>query len=125
MSKARTVSNLAPVQREHYEVAKSFDGGFSTREFAKRYRALYPDRNSGSFLPSDFSWNNTQKGWDEFPHFLGTVAYAKYIFVGLDCDGPLVRKFLDRTSGMPRTTDSDRLAVQRIGKEIFSEGLMK
>ena len=125
MSKARTVSDLALVQREHYEVAKSFDGGFSTAQFKERYVELYPSSNPGSFLPSDFSWNNKQKDWEKFPHFLGTVAYAKYIFVDLDCDGPLVRKFLDRTSGMPRTTDSDRLAVQRIGQEIFSEGLMK
>ena len=123
MSNTPTVSDLPTVRRELYEVAKSFDGDFTKAEFEQRYLECFPNGKKGSVLPSDFSWNNTQKDWEQFPHFLGTIAYSKYIFV--DFDGPLVRKFLHRTSDMPRTTKSERVAVQRIGQEIFSKGLLK
>ncbi len=38
-------------------------------------------------------------------------------------DGPL-QTFLDKTRGLPCTTEAERLVVQRIGQDIFREGLM-
>ena len=38
-------------------------------------------------------------------------------------DGPL-QTFLDKTRELPRTTETERLVVQRIGQDIFREGLM-
>lgn len=38
-------------------------------------------------------------------------------------DAPL-REFLHRTKGMPKTTEAERLVVQRVGQDIFRERLM-
>lgn len=38
-------------------------------------------------------------------------------------DGPL-HEFLDQTSGLPRSTEAERLVVQRVGQNIFRERLM-
>ena len=38
-------------------------------------------------------------------------------------DGPL-RAFLDKTRNLRRTTEADRLVLQRVGQDIFREGLM-
>ncbi len=38
-------------------------------------------------------------------------------------DGPL-QTFLEKTRELPRTTEAERLVVQRIGQDIFREGLM-
>lgn len=39
-------------------------------------------------------------------------------------DGPL-KEFLAKTKSMPRTTESDRLVVQRVGQDIFRQALLK
>lgn len=38
-------------------------------------------------------------------------------------DGPL-HEFLDQTNGLPRSTEAERLVVQRVGQNIFRERLM-
>lgn len=65
-------------------VARSFNGPFSTAEFHSRYREMYPSRNEGSFLVSDYAYNNKQVAKDEFPSFLEMLDRAKYQFIGLD-----------------------------------------
>ena len=69
---------------EHYEVAKSFSGDFTTSEFKERYLERFPERNPGSILPSDFSHNNEQRAKERFPSFLQTVAPSVYRFVDFD-----------------------------------------
>jgi hypothetical protein len=38
-------------------------------------------------------------------------------------DGPL-QTFIEKTGSMPRTTDAERLVVQRVGQAIFRDGLL-
>ncbi|WP_114374498.1 HNH endonuclease [Elioraea thermophila] len=38
-------------------------------------------------------------------------------------DGPL-QTFLEKTRELPRTTEAERLVVQRVGQDVFREGLM-
>ena len=84
MSDNPTDSDLSPVQQEHHEVARGFDGMFSTKEFKQQYRERFPYRNPKSILPSDFSFNNKQKHREKYPSFLITLAPSCYKFVGLD-----------------------------------------
>lgn len=79
----RTEADLIGIHLEHYLVAKSLDGPFSTAEFNTRYRKMYPSRNEGSFLVSDHAYNNDQIAKDQFPSFLEMLGRAKYQFVGL------------------------------------------
>ncbi len=82
--RAWTVDELSPVQREHYEVSRSFEGHFTRVQFDQRYRKMFPQRNPNSILPSDFSHNNTQRAKDLYPSFLETVGDSVYRFVGLE-----------------------------------------
>lgn len=38
------VKNLAPVHREHYDVARSLEGWYDAAEFKARYLRMYPRR---------------------------------------------------------------------------------
>lgn len=80
----RTLDELSPVQREHYEVSRSFGGHFTRAQFDERYRKMFPQRNPNSILPSDFSHNNTQRAKDLHPSFLETVGDSVYCFIGLE-----------------------------------------
>lgn len=77
-------ADLKGINQEHYIVAKSFNGPFSTAEFNSRYREMYPSRNEGSFLVSDYAYNNEQEAKDDFPSFLEMLGRANYQFIGLD-----------------------------------------
>lgn len=79
-----TLDELSPVQREHYEVSRSFGDEFTRAEFDERYRKMFPHRNPNSILPSDFSHNNTQRAQHVYPSFLETVGDSVYNFVGLE-----------------------------------------
>ena len=83
-NKPYTYSDLSPVQREHHEIAQSFESEFTAKGFKERYLEQFPDRNWSSILPSDFSFNNAQKDRDRYPSFLITVAPSRYRFVSLD-----------------------------------------
>jgi 5-methylcytosine-specific restriction enzyme A len=78
------LDELSSVQREHYEVSRSFEGHFTRAQFDERYRKMFPARNPNSILPSDFSHNNTQSAKDLYPSFLETVGDSVYHFVGLE-----------------------------------------
>lgn len=79
-----TLDELSLVQREHYEVSRSFGDEFTRAEFDERYRKMFPHRNPNSILPSDFSHNNTQRAKHVYPSFLETVGDSVYNFVGLE-----------------------------------------
>jgi hypothetical protein len=79
-----TEEDLVGIHLEHYLVAKSMDGDFSVANFNARYRKMFPARNSGSFLVSDYAYNNNQKAKHQFPSFLERVEKARYRFIGLD-----------------------------------------
>jgi len=79
-----TLDQLTPVEREHFVVAKSFEDFFTRKQFNDRYRAMFPDRNANSILPSDFSHNNAQRAKGQYPSFLETVGDSIYRFIGLD-----------------------------------------
>ncbi|WP_158514354.1 HNH endonuclease [Nioella sediminis] len=78
------VDELSLVQREHYDVSRSFEGHFTRAQFDERYRKMFPERNPSSILPSDFSHNNTQRAKDLYPSFLETVGDSVYRFIGLE-----------------------------------------
>jgi len=79
-----TEEDLGGIHLEHYVVAKSMDGDFSVANFHARYRQMFPSRNRGSFLVSDYAYNNNQKAKNQFPSFLERVEKARYRFIGLD-----------------------------------------
>ena len=85
-----TVDELSQVQREHYDVSRSFEGHFARAQFDERYRKMFPERNPNSILPSDFSHNNTQRAKGLYPSFLETVGDSVYSFIGLEAGQELI-----------------------------------
>ena len=79
-----TIGELSQVQREHYDVSRSFESHFARAQFDERYREMFPQRNPSSILPSDFSHNNTQRAKVLYPSFLETVGDSVYRFIGLE-----------------------------------------
>ncbi len=78
-----TLEDLAPLGREHYEVARAIEGFFIRAEFVSRYRKMYPARKAGSILPSDYCFNRDNKGNQRHPRFLWWDGHQSYVFVGL------------------------------------------
>jgi hypothetical protein len=76
-------AGLTDVQREHYEIARSFQGKFATKEFRELYQERFPERPTGSILPADFAHNNNQVAKDRYPWFLERAGRGVYRFVGL------------------------------------------
>lgn len=76
--------DLSPVDREHYEVARHIEGFFDRAEFMARYRQLYPHRSIGSIIPSDYCFNQENKGNARDPRFLWWDGRNSYVFVGLN-----------------------------------------
>jgi hypothetical protein len=83
----RTPDDLNRRDREHYEVARQFSAWFTSSEFQRRYRAIYPDRSPGSIIPSDYCFNRENKGNKKYPRFLLWDNGQRYQFVGLDGKG--------------------------------------
>jgi hypothetical protein len=86
----RTVEDLKPVAREHYEVARSFrDEWFTRADFLARYERRFPDRAPGSMIISDFRFNEPSKSANDLrlAQFVMWRRPAQYRFVGLDGRG--------------------------------------
>jgi hypothetical protein len=60
----RSEADLKGIHLEHYLVAKSLTGSFSRSDFIARYCEMYPARNEGSYLVSDYAYNNEPKRSD-------------------------------------------------------------
>jgi hypothetical protein len=86
-SRIRSVGDFNERDREHFEVAKSFDGPFNRADFAERYSRLYPSRKDGSIIPSDYCFNKENKGNGLYPRFLRALRRGEYQFVGLHPTG--------------------------------------
>jgi putative restriction endonuclease len=70
-------------------------------------------------LPADAGWARSVTGHDAL-HAL--VRRAFQLARALP-DAPLER-FVHRTRGLPTTTEAERLVVQRVGQDVFREGLL-
>jgi MoxR-like ATPase len=78
------IDQLSTVAREHYEVAKGFEGVFDRRTFKDAYRRAYPERAEGSMIPSDYCHNRNNAGNTQHPRFLRHLGGNRYVFVGLN-----------------------------------------
>lgn len=95
MAVPRTPDELNARDREHYEVAKALVGWFTGSDFRDRYRRMYPQRNTGSILPSDYCINRHNKGNASYPRFLEWDNDRSHRFVDL--------KTVERTTSAPPT----------------------
>lgn len=120
MSDKLTFSDLSPVQQEHYEVARDFDGLFSAKEFKQQYRERFPDRNKLSILPSDFSFNNMQKDREKYPSFLITQARSLYRFVGLDYEYNDASNIGDLSRSKNENPDDIKIKMIELRREIIN-----
>jgi hypothetical protein len=70
---------MTPRGKEHYEIARSFNGReFSRSEFRLRYRQTYPARPPGSIIPSDYCVDLHPRGAESLPKFLRRSRRARY-----------------------------------------------
>lgn len=86
-SRIRTRNDLNVRDGEHYDVARSLGGSFTRSSFVDRYRAKFPTRNPGSILPSDYCFNQENKGNGLYPRFLLAEGRERFSFAGLDGRG--------------------------------------
>lgn len=81
------LEDLPKLQREHYEVARSFgDRWVSFSEFKGAYRRLYPGRLQGSILPADHVVGNpsAKEKWAKFLEWRRPPGHRhQYRFIGL------------------------------------------
>lgn len=80
--KYRSAEDLNERDREHYQVSVGLTGWFDKARFVDRYRGMFPDRNQGSIIPSDYCLNRENKGNQGYPRFLEWDGDKKYRFVG-------------------------------------------
>lgn len=69
--------DLTPVDKEHYEVARSLDNRrpecrFTRADFVAHYRQMFADRNEGSIQPADYTVPSSS-ATEENPKFLGRL----------------------------------------------------
>lgn len=81
--KYRSADDLNERDRQHYQVSASIAGWFDKARFVDRYRGMFPDRNQGSIIPSDYCFNRENKGNQGYPRFLEWDGDKKYRFVGM------------------------------------------
>jgi len=79
----RSVHDLNTRDREHFEIAKALPSGFDRSQFLDRYRSVYPTRNVGSVIPSDYCFDVENGGNFLYPRFLLRPQRNRYQFVGL------------------------------------------
>jgi hypothetical protein len=79
----RSAGDLNPRDTEHYHVAQSFGGLFTSAQFRERYSAMFPTRRKNSIIPSDYCFNRENKGNHLYPRFLIWQRDSVYTFVGL------------------------------------------
>jgi len=82
-SKHRSPSELNVRDREHYEVSRYLSVWFDKARFVEAYERMYPQRNVGSIIPSDYCVNRENKGNATYPRFLEWDRDKGYRFVGL------------------------------------------
>lgn len=81
--KCRSAEDLNERDREHYEVSANLAGWFDKSRFVDRYRVMFPLRNQGSIIPSDYCFNRDNKGNQVYPRFLEWDGDKNYRFVGI------------------------------------------
>lgn len=62
-------------------------GWFDKGQFVQRYGIAYPNRNTGSIIPSDYCVNRENKGNAKYPRFLEWDGDSRYRFLGLGSKG--------------------------------------
>ena len=85
----RTRADLNVRDGEHYDVSRSLGASesFTRSAFLERYSLKFPSRNPASILPSDYCFNQENKGNSQYPRFLLAEGRGRFIFVGLDGNG--------------------------------------
>ncbi|MCH9053332.1 MAG: hypothetical protein IIA72_20115 [Proteobacteria bacterium] len=113
-AQARLPDELGPLSREHYEVARTFEGFFDRAAFLARYREHYSQRGSGSIIPSDYCFNRDNKGNPFHPRFLWWDGQHSYVFVGLH-GAP---KGFARTTRQPEAPSDSPDAIFDRGRKV-------
>lgn len=72
-----------------------------------------------SSLPSGVGWQCSAPNFKQFYRLLGRVAA-----LARSLPNQVVQRFVNATKTLPKTTEAERLVVQRIGQNLFREALI-
>lgn len=70
-------------------------------------------------LPAGAAWETVQTGFSAFYAVLD-----RFAALARSLPNQVARRFAEATSSLPRTTEAERLVVQRIGQNLFREALI-